>query len=172
MTKAETTAAFFATLIRLPCFKYSRTFWYVKPRNAAKCDYFLVFFLPQRFSAASRPIWLRCSAVSICMRRLPPVLPPLRPIAAITWETKRMLTVTDSVWPMTESLSPTDSRTTRRAFWDASSPRSGRLAGVPVRFGICPAWHESPQSVKRRQVFQTAPLPNQTALLPRFHAAS
>src|SRR5579864_3798290 len=50
------------------------------------------------------------------------------------------------------------SSTTRRAFWTTSSPLSGRLDGLLLRFGIPQAWHGSSQAVKR-EGFQIDPLP-------------
>ncbi len=50
------------------------------------------------------------------------------------------------------------SSTTRRAFWTTSSPLSGRLDGLLLRFGIAQAWHESAWAVKRGE-FQIDPLP-------------
>src|SRR5271157_4166991 len=42
-----------------------------------------LFFAHRAFAALSATSW-RCSAVMVTMRRFPPILPPLRPIADIT----------------------------------------------------------------------------------------
>src|SRR5258708_7343663 len=56
------------------------------------------------------------------------------------------------------------SSTTRRAFCTTSSPLSGRLDGLLLRFGISQAWHglQKPS----RGEFQIDPLPNGQILLP------
>ena len=110
-----------------------------------------VRFLAQRAFAALRAIWLRCRSVIVSSRRLPPMRPPFRPISAITCEIRRAVGggVVGSV-----SVSATDTRTTRLAFWTVS--RRGFLL---VRFGMGLRSHGQPASVKLR-VFQIDPLPN------------
>lgn len=47
---------------------------------------YVCFLFAHRACAALSATWLRCSGVMVTKRRLPPTLPPLRPMAVITRE--------------------------------------------------------------------------------------
>ncbi len=84
-TRAEMTATLLLNAELVHAFKYTRTFWHVKRKMGARCNYFWGLRLPPSLSwQRACKIWFAALGLSDSIRLFAPILPPLRPMAAIT----------------------------------------------------------------------------------------
>lgn len=116
------------------------------------------FSLDHRALAAFMATWLRCSAVIVSNRRLPPIFPPLRPMARITLEISALLALGGlaAAWGIGSAV---DRSTMRCAAWLTS------LGLLLIRFGIPQVCHRSSAPGAE---FQSSPLPALAVYTPRM----